>query len=96
VITYVSSPVCEKIDIKNLEFGSAYKGKHMVWSFRFSPDRSGVYSKNHSEVGSLVYDLDQVPIIKNLTETINIDKAMFNCTDQQYRNVIVKMIQDIE
>jgi hypothetical protein len=74
-------------NIKGLGFGSKYKGLQAVWSFKFSPDRIGVYGK---ELEFLINDLDQIPIIKNLRETINIQKAIFELTDAEYKNTIIK------
>lgn len=94
-ITFSFEPQCELRDINDLGFGSAYQGMHAVWTFRFSPDRVGVYSTEHDNIGCLVDDLDQVPIIKNLRETINIDKATFELKDPLYKNTIVKELKGI-
>lgn len=94
IVSYDSKPIGEKVEIKSMEFGSAYKGKHLVWTFRFAPDRSGVYENLQGDgIGSLINDLHEVPVVKNLTETINIDKAIFNCKDGQYKNTIIKILQ---
>ena len=90
VISYDHSPNFETIDIKDLEFGSKYKGKHTVWTWIFYPDRAGVYSNNSNEIGSLIEDIDGVPIIKKLTETINIDKAIFELNSSSAKNTIIK------
>lgn len=90
IMSYDQDPQVEKVDVKKLGFGSIYKGKHLVWTFRFTPDRADVYLNNSGNpVGSLEADLDQIPIIKNLTETINIDKAIFDLKDDQYKNTII-------
>lgn len=95
IVSYETGPTSEKVDItKNSDFGSAYKGKQMVWTFRFSPDRSDVYDDGSgNKVASLVNDLHGVPVIKNLSETINIDTAIFNCTDDKYKNTIIKALR---
>lgn len=94
VVSYEQPPIVEKIEIKNLDFGSAFKGKHNVWTFRFSPDRVGVYANEQDlKIGALLGDLHAVPVIKNLTETINIDKAIFNLQDSQFKNTTIKAIQ---
>lgn len=94
-ITFDFSPTAENKEIKDLGFGSQYKGKHTVWTFRFSPDREGVYDDNSSEIGCLIDDLDQVPIIKKLKETINIEKAIFDLKDPANKNTIIKAIKGI-
>lgn len=91
IVGYDSPPWVEKIDLETLEFGSRYKGKHRVWTFRFTPDRDEVYSDSQGNVASLLLDdLNGVPIIKNLTETINIEVAVFECNDAVTCNTIIK------
>lgn len=94
IITYDRGPVIEEVDIKSMGFGSKFKGKHRVWTFRFRPDRSGVYSDSFGHpVGALINDLDQVPLIQNLSESINIEKFVFECHDPQHRNTIVELVK---
>ena len=94
IMTYDKNPVSQTIDIKKLGFGSAYKGSQKVWTFRFRPDREGTFS----DLELLKNDLDQVPIILNLTETINREdlintsRAIFNLTDEKYINTVIKAI----
>jgi hypothetical protein len=93
VINYEDSPTTETQDLKKLGFGTAYKGKHAVWTFRFNSDRAGVYIDDQGDpLGFLINDLDQVPVIKNLAETINIDKAIFELKDGRLKNTVIKAI----
>jgi hypothetical protein len=93
VINYDNSPTSEKQDIKGLGFGTAYKGKQVVWTFRFNSDRPDVYVDDQgAPLGFLINDLDQIPVIKNLAETINIDKAIFELKDVRYKNTIITAI----
>lgn len=92
-IVYETSASLEICDIKDLGFGSKYKGKHSVWTFRFTSERQGAYEKNGNEVQGLIEDLHEVPVVKKLTETINIDKAVFDVQDSAYKNTIIKSIQ---
>jgi hypothetical protein len=96
IIAYDNAPSVDTVDVKGLGFGSEYKGKHKVWTFKFVPDRVGVYANDDGSnpVGNLIEDLDLVPIIKNLEETVNIDKAMFNCRDVILKNITVNIKQD--
>jgi len=93
IITYDTDPRMETKDIKNLGFGSSFKGKHNVWTFRFSPDRHGPYSDEFDEVGLLINDLHEVPVIQKLNESINMNKAFFDLKDAQTKNTIVKAIK---
>jgi hypothetical protein len=94
-ISFAYEPQCELRDISGMEFGTEYQGVHAVWTFRFSPDRSGVYSTEKSSVGCLIDDLDQVPVIKNLRETVNIEKATFELKDPLYKNTVVREIKGL-
>ena len=93
IISYDTGPTMEVKDIKDLGFGTKYKGKHAVWTWRFSPDRTGVYVENGSEVGALLEDVNGVPVIQKLTETINIDKAIFELHEQASKNTIIMAIK---
>lgn len=89
IIHYDNNSTVENIDIKELGFGKAYKGKHNVWTFKFTTDRVNVYLQDDNPVGFLEQDLDNVPVIGNLTETINIAKAVFLIHDQQFKNTLI-------
>ena len=91
IVSYEFPPSVETVDIKNLGFGTAYKGKHRVWTFTFHPDRDRAYmDEKGRDPGILIDDLDRVPVIIKLTETINIDKAIFDLKDTEFKNTIVK------
>lgn len=94
IVSYDATPqVKDSQDLKKMGFGSAYKGKHKVWTFQFTTDRDSVYLDNEGNpVGGLIDDLHEVPIIKNLTETINIDKSIFDCKDSTLKNTIVRLV----
>ena len=93
IITYDFSPEMQVIDIKDLGFGSKYKGKHAVWTFRFSPDRAGAYANDDHEIGCLLEDVHGVPVVEKLTETINIEKAIFELIDASSKNTVIKAIK---
>ena len=93
IISYDASPTVETKDLKDLGFGSNFKGKHKIWTFRFYPDRSGAYVEGNNEVGALLDDVSGVPVIQKLTETINMDTAMFELKDAATKNTIIKAIQ---
>jgi hypothetical protein len=91
IIEYDYPPIVESLDIKNLGFGSKYKGVHKIWTFKFRPDRNLAYDDSQGNIiGLLLADIDQVPIIENLEETINISKAVFDLNNPQYKNIIIK------
>ena len=92
IIDYDDPPKIELIELKGMGFGTRYKGIHNVWTFKFRPDRSSAYYDDNSGniIGLLLNDIDQVPIIEKLTETINISKAVFDLESPQFRNIIIK------
>lgn len=91
IVSFDNPPTVEEVDVKGLGFGTAYKGKHKVWTFVIVPDRTGVYiGTDGDSVSGLVDDVDSVPFIKNLTESINIDKAIFDCKNSLTKNTIIK------
>lgn len=93
IVSYEHKPSFELVDVKGMGFGSAYKGKQMVWTFYVQPDRDGVYlDQTGNEVGTLLDDLHEVPVIKKLNETVNIDKAVFDTKDSSFKNTIIKAL----
>ena len=93
IIDYDTGPQMEIKDIKGLGFGSDFKGKHAVWTFRFFPDREGVYvSDDGNVIGSLIEDVHSVPVIQKLTETINIEQAIFELHNPSTKNTIIKAL----
>lgn len=92
IVEYDQSPASELVEIKSLGFGSKIKGKHRVWTFRFTTDRSESYLSEEGDLGHLINDLHQVPVIKNLDETINISKEVFDLKDLGNKNTIVSLV----
>jgi hypothetical protein len=93
VISYEHDPLVEEIDIDDLGFGSNYQGIHRVWTFIIEPDREGVYTDSRGNIiGLLFEDIHQVPVIKSLTETVNIDKSVFDTRHILFKNTIIKAL----
>lgn len=92
IIEYDQNPICEKINIDGLGFGKKFKGVHNVWTFHFKPDQEDTFFNGNDPIGLLSEDLDKVPIIINLTETINIDKAAFIVNDSMFANTTAKFL----
>jgi hypothetical protein len=90
IISYNNPPSVKVVNLDGSEFGTDYTGPHKVWTFRFMPDRMGIYNiDRRGPGGALIDDIDGVPIIKNLTETINIAKAIFDCTSISTKNTLI-------
>jgi hypothetical protein len=87
IIEYYNSPIVETVDVKGMGFGTNFKGKHQVWTFRFETDRPEVFGENCE---LLIEDMDQVPVIKKLTESVNIDTAVFDTKSSALKNTIIR------
>lgn len=92
-ILYETDPQLETRDVRDIGFGSKFKGKQKIWTFKFSPEREGAYSSNYDPIATLADDIHGVPIIQKLHESINIDKAIFDLRDPATRNTIITAIQ---
>lgn len=92
IIEYDRDPAVNHLDIKNLNFGTDFKGKHRVWSFQFRPDRADAFASSLNPIELLRQDLNKIPVIINLTETINIRQPVFELNDTQSRNTVVRAL----
>jgi hypothetical protein len=92
IVSYINNPIKETVDLRELNFGSKFKGNHSVWTFVVSTDRDDVYLDGNNPIGKLIEDIHAVPIIKSLTETINIGKAVFDCKNLTDKNTLIELI----
>lgn len=92
IIEYDQDPQVDEVDVKSVGFGTKYKGKHNVWTFRFTTDRSTSYEDETGKLGLLINDLHQVPVIEKLEETINISKAVFELRDNGWCNTLISSV----
>ena len=77
--------------LKELGFGSEYKGKHKVWCLEFTAD------EHFAEPGTDVIegDLDLVPMIAGLNETIKINNNVFRTADSTSKNIVIQATKQI-
>ena len=92
IMTYDRNPSSEITDVKGLGFGSQHTGKHRVWTFEFRPDRTDEFAQGNDHVALLQHDLDKIPVILKLTETINTTQAVFDLNDKSFKNTVVKAL----
>ena len=92
LIEFDQPAVCETLDLRALGFGEKHRGTHAMWTFVFTIDRDFAYADEKSRVGLLMHDLHEVPIIRNLTETINMNRPVFDTQSRFYRNTVVKLL----
>jgi len=73
---FLKPPVMKEIDVTGL-FGEAYKGKQRVWEFRFGIEFEAVFASSDRPYGTLEDDFVNVPIVANLTESVDISPPTF-------------------
>jgi hypothetical protein len=81
------SPLIETVDVKGAGFGSAYKGKHTVWSFEFN-----VPYVDALTIDMLEEDFELVPVILGLNETTNIIDPVFISKNSNLTNVLFRQV----
>jgi len=81
---YDVSPTVTTESVEGIGFGTAYKGKHSVWTFEFEVE-TAVAGIDHK---TLINDLDLIPVIPNLTETVEINNTMFRTKDNELTNLV--------
>ena len=87
---YNSSPKFKTVDIGDLGFGSEYTGKHTVWTFNFYIEfDSGFTDSLGNKSGLLIEDLNFIPVICKLKETIDCKLCVFDTKSSQHRNTVV-------
>lgn len=85
--SYNVAPVKTKRSIGNLGFGKSYKGKQNVWEFNFEIE----YGYLDEEM--LAQDLNLIPIINDLDETIKLDPSCF-ITNNGECNILFKLVDN--
>jgi len=81
---YDVAPQVTEQDVEGLGFGSNYKGVQKVWSFEFDVETAvaGIDQQ------TLVDDLDLIPMISGLTESIKINNNVFYTKDKTSCNIV--------
>lgn len=86
-ISYKHSTEVIDTTAKQAGFGTMYKGKNKVWKFIFETDFDDA-----TNITTMTHDFDMVPIITNLDETAEFKNNMFEASNQQRRNIVIKPI----
>jgi hypothetical protein len=105
---YYESPVVNNIDISSTPygllsqsqfypyFGKKYTGTQKVWTFNFNIEYDyGLTDSHGNNVGLLNDDLQFVPFIPMLTESVHFTVPVFNTKSFEYRNTIAFSINTL-
>lgn len=86
-ISYKHSTEVIDTTAKQAGFGTMYKGKNKVWKFVFETDFDDATS-----IELMTSDFDMVPIITNLEESVEFKNHMFESTNPQRMNILIKAV----
>jgi hypothetical protein len=86
---YDVSPICTEQDVTGV-FGTDFKGTHKVWDFEFEVETAVA----GTDLMTLKDDFDLVPVIANLTETINTDNKAFRTKNKKKCNIVFNILPD--
>lgn len=85
-------------DIDNYNFGYLYGKSYNkklktvnIWTFTFSVDHADVFNNGIEDLGNLLNDCNQVPMILNLDESFKLPNQM-NISDEQ-RNICFEVLK---
>lgn len=76
----------ETVNLKDIGFGSSYKGEHTVWTGEFNVEYEGGLT-----VEMLDSDFHLVPIINGLQETIKLKDCVFDSKGKQAKNIVFEL-----
>lgn len=77
--------VMSEAKLKKKGFGNKYKGEHKVWTWEFDIDR---IVPGSFLISLMEKDLDLIPVISGLNESISINNNVFRTTDKGSKNLI--------
>lgn len=102
-LVQVISLRAQPIELKNLgkvqeslsdyRFGSKYKGTANIWCFSFIVEHEDVFKEQDNATGKLEQDVDLVPVIVGLSETVSFPSNIFDCTSEEFRNIYFELIR---
>jgi hypothetical protein len=84
-----ADPYVETCDVTG-KFGSQFKGEHKVWTYDFEVPNNEAYLVDSDPVGLLKEDIQHVPVLGGLDETIPVQK-MFIVNDKSKTNITIEV-----
>jgi len=95
-ITWEQPPIRTHENIANWRFGSAYQGRHMIWTFLWQTEQLDVYALNNDRTGQLIEDFDQIPVVNFCKETATFPASAFITQDPMTINTYFTYIADAD
>lgn len=83
-------PVMEVVDVSNSNFGTEFAKLHNLWTFRFHVETDDAYASKPGNIELLLNDLNLVPFIPNLQETIKINNHIFDTVNSATKNTLIE------
>ncbi len=74
-------------DLSQYDFGEDFGGNQNVWKLVFDIEQQGVYQNKSGELGGLVDDVHNCPIIDELMESVKITPAVFDSKNEKTKNI---------
>lgn len=78
------APSVTEQKLTNLHFGAMFKGKHLVWQFKFQVEQITALGE---EFSGLKADFEIVPVTLGLAETVKIPVPLFDAVGSANRNI---------
>ena len=72
-------------NMEDYEFGDNFGGNQNVWLLSFMVEQSDVFQNKNGELGGLIDDLHQIPVIGDLLESITLLPEIFDT-----KNILTK------
>ena len=81
---YLDVPKKATVDLAVHKFGSEFTGDQAVWSFNFTVEHTAVFDKNDQPLWALNQDMNNIPCIANLRETVDMSSPIFKVSSNIY------------
>lgn len=83
----IDSSLMGNQDMKDYDFGEDFGNSHNVWLLSFIVEQLNVFDNKNGELGGLIDDIHNVPIITDLMESAPIKPSVFDSKNIKTRNI---------
>ena len=78
-------------DLTKYNFGEDIGGNQNVWKMVFDIEQQRVYQNKSGELGGLIDDVHNCPIIDDLMESCKISPAVFDSKNERTKNIYFEL-----